>query len=64
MDKKIKVKALRDFGTYRLVCLPDGLSKKDYRALQNGETVEVSETFYKLAKHILEQVKGGGKDGN
>ena len=64
MDKKIKVKAKKDFGYRRFITLPPGLNKKDYRALQAGKTVEVTEGFYKLAKNIIEQVKGGGKDGD
>ena len=62
MDKKIKVKKNGGFDSHRLVTLP-GLSKKDYRELQAGKTVEVDEKFYKLARNILEQVKGG-KDGD
>lgn len=67
----MKVKATNDFNYYRLVTL-DGLSVEDFRALQQGKTVDLTKEFYSNNKHILEVVVGskelktskGVKDGD
>jgi hypothetical protein len=66
----VKVKASNDFKDYRLNVLnrDDGnLSIEDFRALQQGGTVEVTKEFYHSNKHILEVIeppKKGVKDGD
>ena len=61
----MRVKATNDFSYYRLAVL-DGLSVEDFRALQQGKTVEISKEFYGNNKHILEVIKTskGVKDGD
>ena len=52
----MKVKATEDFSYYRLAVL-SGLSVEDFRALQEGKTVDLTKEFYENHKHILEVVK-------
>ena len=52
----MKVKATDKFNYYRLIALR-GLSVEDFRALQQGKTVDVNKEFYTENKHILEVVK-------
>jgi len=61
----VKVKATNDFSDYRLITL-DGLSVEDFRALQQGGTVDVSKELYESNKHIFEVIKAskGVKDGD
>jgi hypothetical protein len=51
----LKVKATNDFSYYRLMCL-HGLSIEDFRALQRGETVDLTKELYDKNKHVLEVV--------
>jgi len=59
----LKVKATDNFSYYRLVTL-DGLSVDDFRALQRGETVEITKELYNSNKYIFEVVKTSGKEVN
>ena len=61
----MKVKATNDFSYYRLMCL-DGLSVEDFRALQQGKTIDMTKELYDNNKHVLEVIKAskGVKDGD
>ena len=61
----MKVKATDKFKDHRLITL-DGLSIEDFRALQQGKTVDVNKELYNNNKYIFEVVKAskGVKDGD
>ena len=50
----MKVKAKPRFSYYRLCTFEEGLSYDDFRALQRGESVDVSKEFFEGNQHILE----------
>ena len=52
----MKVKASKDFQFYRHAVFQDEMSKEKYRALQNGNTVDIEEKFYKKYKNVFEKV--------
>ncbi len=52
----VKVKAIKGFEMYHNGVLK--LPKKDYRALQKGKSVEISESLFKKYK-IFKEVKDG-----
>jgi len=56
----MRVKATNDFSYYRLMCL-DGLSVEDFRALQEGKTIDMTKELYDKNKHLLEVVVGSKK---
>ncbi len=51
----MKVKASRDFENYRLFVFHGEMKKEDYRALQDGKTVDVSEKLIKKYPNIFEK---------
>lgn len=53
----MKVKASRDFQFYRLMVFGGEMKKEDYRALQAGKEVDVSESLFKKYPNIFEIVK-------
>ena len=61
----MKVKATDKFNNHRLITL-EGLSLEDFRALQQGKTVDVNKDLYESNKYIFEVVKAskGVKDGD
>ena len=56
----MRVKAKDNFSYYRLKVL-NGLSVEDFRALQQGKTVDIDKEIYGKNKHIFESVKIGSK---
>jgi hypothetical protein len=64
----MKVKASRDFQYYRLAVFGSEMKKEDYRGLQAGKEVEVSESLIKKYPNIFEvdkpPKKKEVKDGN
>ena len=64
----MKVKGTNEFSYYRLMCI-DGLSYDNFRALQQGEVVDIDKKVYEANKNIFELVekppkKKEVKDGN
>ena len=64
-----KVKASRDFQYYRLAVFKGEMKKEDYRALQAGKEVDVSDNLLKKYPNIFEvdkppKVKKEVKDGD
>jgi glutathione peroxidase-family protein len=51
----LKVKANKLFNSYRNLVL--GLPVKEFRSLQAGKTVEISQSHYDKFKHIYEVIK-------
>ncbi len=65
----MKVKASRDFQFYRLAVFGGDLKLDDYRALQAGKEIDVSESLIKKYPNIFEvnkepPKKKEVKDGN
>ena len=56
-EKKIKVKALPDFHYRRLITLK-GLTKKEFRDLQQGKSILINENYFD--SKIYEKVKEDG----
>jgi len=51
----MKVKASKDFQFYRLMVFGSEMKKEDYRALQAGKTVDVSESLLKKYPNIFDK---------
>ena len=49
----MKVKATNDFSYYRLQVL-EGLTVEQFRALQQGDVVDIDKKVYENNKHIFE----------
>lgn len=57
----MKVKAKDNFNYYRLIAL-HGLTVEDFRALQEGKTVDLTKEVYSKNKHVLEVGKPPKKE--
>ena len=51
----MKVKASKDFQYYRLAVFGGEMKKEDYRALQAGKEVDVSESLIKKYPNIFDK---------
>ena len=54
--KKIKVQATDDMKHYRFVHFKE-LTLSEYRALKEGEIIEVTKTVFNLNKNFLKEIK-------
>ena len=54
--KKIKVQATDDMKFYRFVHFKE-LTLTEYRALKNGEIIELTKTTFNLNKKFLKEIK-------
>ena len=57
----MKVKKGIDFQFYRFKVFKGEMKKNDYRALQAGKTVDVSESLYKKYPNIFEKSLGANQ---
>jgi len=64
----MKIKATERFKDYRFMCLPEGLSFKDYRALKGGKTIDTKAKIDALEVQglviIINDKDEVDKDGN
>ena len=54
--KKIKVQATDDMKFYRFVHFKE-LTLSEYRALKEGEIIELTKTIFNLNKNFLKEIK-------
>lgn len=56
VEKKIKVQANNEMKYYRFVQFR-GLNIHQYRALKEGQTIEITKAAFEFNKHLLKEVK-------
>ena len=56
VEKKIKVQATNEMNYYRFVQFK-GLDIHQYRALKEGQIIEITKAVFEFNKHLLKEVK-------